>query len=271
MSWRWPPPTPTPTRRRSTRPWTTASGTVPAGTVVTSAALGRDGPAVAGPGGPPPRARDGERRLRRHRRGGDGLRRGPADLERATPVQRSRADRLVPGSIRRDADPRRPQRVAPARRRRQARPARRLVPGRPRARDVGPAHVPARRAVPDALRRGLPRPDRHGVPAGLALRARPRHLRMDPSAHRQVPDGRRPGAVGRGRGPGDERPRDPGRRRRHRASPRGCRPRRDRRASGSTSRPGRRSGPTTCARASSSARSPPPARPPWPSTRPRAS
>ena len=40
-----------------------------------------------------------------------------------------------------------------------------LVVGDPR-----PPDVPPRRAVPDALRRGLPRPDGDGVPAGLALR-----------------------------------------------------------------------------------------------------
>ena len=34
------------------------------------------------------------------------------------------------------------------------------------------ADLPAGRAVPDALRRGLPRPDRDGVPPGLALRPR---------------------------------------------------------------------------------------------------
>ena len=39
-------------------------------------------------------------------------------------------------------------------------------------RDARPAHVPPRRAVPDALRRGLPRADRDRVPAGLALRHR---------------------------------------------------------------------------------------------------
>ena len=52
------------------------------------------------------------------------------------------------------------------------------------------------RAVPDALRRGLPRPDGDGVPPGLALRHRPRHLRVDPSAPREVRDGRRPRRAG---------------------------------------------------------------------------
>ena len=60
-----------------------------------------------------------------------------------------------------------------------------------RGQPLGDAHVPPRRAVPDALRRGLPRPDRDRVPAGLALRRVARHLRVDPPAPRQVRDGRR--------------------------------------------------------------------------------
>ena len=61
---------------------------------------------------------------------------------------------------------------------------------------LGAPDVPPRRAVPDALRRGLPRPDGDGVPPGLALRHLPRHLRVDPPAPREVRDGRRPRRVG---------------------------------------------------------------------------
>ena len=57
--------------------------------------------------------------------------------------------------------------------------------------DAGAAHVPAGRAVPDALRRGLPRADRDRVPPGVALRPVARHLRVDPPAPGQVRDGRR--------------------------------------------------------------------------------
>ena len=67
--------------------------------------------------------------------------------------------------------------------------------------------VPPVRAVPDALRRGLPRPDRDGVPAGLALRDRPRHLRVDPSPPGEVRDGRRTRRLGRRSGHRDEQPR----------------------------------------------------------------
>ena len=57
------------------------------------------------------------------------------------------------------------------------------------ARHHDPADVPPGRAVPDALRRGLPRADGDGVPPGLALRPVARHLRVDPPAPRQVRDG----------------------------------------------------------------------------------
>ena len=56
-------------------------------------------------------------------------------------------------------------------RRRPPRPARRLDPRRALPRDARHAHVPPRRAVPDALRRGLPRPDRDRVPAGAGATA----------------------------------------------------------------------------------------------------
>ena len=73
------------------------------------------------------------------------------------------------------------------------------------------------------------------VPAGLALRRVARHLRVDPSAPRQVRDGRRPRALGRGRGQRHERPRGPGPRRRHRAATRGHPVRAGRRRTASTS------------------------------------
>ena len=63
-----------------------------------------------------------------------------------------------------------------------------------------PARLPPGRAAADALRRGLSRPDRDGVPAGLALRHPPRHLRVDPSAPRQVRHRRRDHALLRRQG-----------------------------------------------------------------------
>ena len=130
---------------------------------------------------------------------------------------------------------------------------------RARRRVDGPADLPARGAVPDALRRGLPRADRGRVPPGLAIRAVPRHLRMDPPAPGQVRDGRRARPVGRGRRGRHERPGGAGRRGRRRTETH----RRDRHgargpASGSTSRPAPRSGPTTSRRAISSRSSPRP-------------
>ena len=70
----------------------------------------------------------------------------------------------------------------------------------------GPARIPAGRALPDALRRGLSRPDGYGVPPGVAVRHLARHLRMDPSALGQVRDGRRAGPVGPGQRQRHERP-----------------------------------------------------------------
>ncbi len=102
-------------------------------------------------------------------------------------IELSRVPRLVPrtaGRARRSA-PTGPRQLA-RRARRPPGPAGPVVHGRARRRDDGPAHVPPRRAVPDALRRGLPRADGDRVPAGLALRHRPRHLRVDPPAPRQV-------------------------------------------------------------------------------------
>ena len=95
----------------------------------------------------------------------------------------------------------------------------------------------------------------------------PRRLRVDAPAPREVRDGRRSRAVGRGPRQRDERPRGAGPGRRRRAAP-GRRARRptSTQASASTSRPGPRSGPTTCAPASSSRPSPPRARARWPST-----
>ena len=176
------------------------------------AGLVGDGLAGHGPGG---RRGRGRRRPRRHAAApGAGVVRPPR-------LDRHRSDGLDAHADQRDADPARP--VAPPvhRRTRPARPARPVDPDR--ARRVGdvPAHVPARRAGPDALRRGLPRPDRRGVPPGLALRPVPLHLRVDAPAPRQVRDGRRHRAVRRARHLGHEQPRDAGPRRGHRAPPSG--------------------------------------------------
>ncbi len=92
---------------------------------------------------------------------------------------------------------------------RTAGPARPVDRRRPRHRDDAAADVPAGRAVPDALRRGLPRPDRHRVPPEVALRDRPRDLRVHPPAPGQVRDGRRDRPVGRGRRGRLERARGP--------------------------------------------------------------
>ena len=93
------------------------------------------------------------------------------------------------------------------------------------------ADVPPVRAVPDALRRGLSRPDRDRVPPGLALRDAARHLRVHPPAPRQVRDGGRVDRRRRRPGHGQRAARDPG-------------PRRPRRAAAGSirSRPGGRAG-----------------------------
>ena len=93
---------------------------------------------------------------------------------------------------------------------------------------MGFRDVPAGRARPDALRRGLPRPDRDRVPAGLALRHRPRRstsgrTRTSPSTRwpagsRRSPAGTSPSSsqvttAGPGRGDGAAPRRRPGRRR----------------------------------------------------------
>ena len=75
--------------------------------------------------------------------------------------------------------------------RRAVRPARPVAAGRDRARRPRVAHVPAVGAVPHALRRGLPRANRHRVPPGLALRDPPRHLRVHPPPPGEIRDGRR--------------------------------------------------------------------------------
>ena len=87
------------------------------------------------------------------------------------------------------------------------RPAGPVDPDRARRRRDGPAHVPAGRARPDALRRGLPRADGRRVPAGLALRPLALHLRVDAPAPREVRDGGRHRPVRRPRHGGDQRPR----------------------------------------------------------------
>ncbi len=90
------------------------------------------------------------------------------------------------------------------------RPTRPVVPHRRHRRQPRPAGVPARRAVPDALRRGLPRAHGHGVPPVLALRDLTRHLRMDAPPPGQVRDGRRHRCLGRRPGQRHERSRRAG-------------------------------------------------------------
>ena len=98
----------------------------------------------------------------------------------------------------------------PARGRRPARPARPVARRRPRDRHAVLRTFRLDAAAADAFRRGLPRPDGHRVPAGLALRPVARHLRVDPSPPRQVPDGGRDRALGRGPRERHERPRGAG-------------------------------------------------------------
>ncbi len=243
----------------------------------------RDGRAAdAGPGGPPRRHarhehRDGRTATRRpdvsrglgrcHSRS-DRRRPGPhAHLDAPGELRGARHPGLVPRSAQRRVDPARPQRAPAIGTRRTARPARPVVRHRPHRRVDGPAHLPARRAVADALRRGLPRPDRGRVPPGLAVRATARRLRMDPPTPREVRDGRRHGPVGAGwrsprratsrcrswRSPSR---RDGSTKRRPAIEP----------ASDSTSRPARRSARTTCGRGRSSRSSPRPECVRWPST-----
>ncbi len=135
---------------------------------------------------------------------------------------------MVPPATGRTVHPRRPEPVPDRRARWPPRPARPVVRGRPRARHDDAADVPPGRAVPDALRRGLPRPHSDGVPPGVALRRVARDLRMDPPAPREVRDGARAGALGRGRRQGHEQPRGAGGGRGRRTAP--ARPRRPRRS-----------------------------------------
>ena len=88
----------------------------------------------------------------------------------------------------------------------------------PRRRHPVDAGLPPGRAAADALRRGVPRPDCHGVPAGLALRHPPRHLRVDPPAPGQVRHRGRHRALLRRQGHG-HRPARRHRRRTSRSSP----------------------------------------------------
>ena len=173
------------------------------------------------------------------RSGGAARRRADADLDASPDLRRARDRRLVPGPARRAPGPARPQRVAGQGARRPARPARPVVPRRPGHRHDGAPDVPPGRAVPDALRRGLPRPDRDRVPPGLALRAVARHLRVDPPAPRQVHHGGRARPVGRGRRRRHERARRARRRVRGRAAPRDPSAPGQRAGERSTSRPGR--------------------------------
>ena len=208
-------------------------------------------PAAAPPGaGAGTVSRSGTTRARR----GLGPWAGSGRASRDTPL---RADRSRDARARARRPPRQARPV-------DARRARDQPPDRP--------HVAARRALPDALRRGLPPAHRDGVPAGLALRADPRDLRMDPPAHGQVRDGRRDHGLRRGPGRRDEPARGGRRRRRHRAAP-GRRPRRSgrSRATGCGSPRAARCAPTTSRRASSSGRSRCPARSRSPTTSPGSS
>ena len=117
---------------------------------------------------PPRRPRPGAR-SRGHCRGRRAARPGP----RAPASTSSGVIGWFRARLDRGADPARPQRPAPRRGRRPARPARPVDRRGPHRRDDGAAHVPAGRAVPDALRRGLPRADRDRVPPGRGATASP--------------------------------------------------------------------------------------------------
>ncbi len=118
----------------------------------------------------------------------------------------------------RGAAPARSHGPAPARARRAARSARPVVAGAACRGHDGPPHVPPRRAVPDAFRRGLSRSHGDRVPPVVALRPAPRHLRVDPSAPGEVRDGRRARGLGRRRRGEHQRARGSGPRRRRRAA-----------------------------------------------------
>ena len=148
----------------------------------------RDRRPAAGPGGAAPPRSISAAAMPAIPHGRPDRRRADADLD--SPARRSRRSASSAGCAPGFGDspiPAGPQRDAPRRARRSAGPARpvvlivMLVVG-----TLGPADVPAGRAVPDALRRGLPRAHRHRVPAGLALRPLARHLRVDPSAPGEV-------------------------------------------------------------------------------------
>ena len=144
------------------------------------------------------RARAEHARGGRHRVRGTPSRRGgrPPTRAAASPPGTSAPSWAEAGPIgwlraRINETPIRPDRSrAPAwRGRRPPEPAGPVDPRRARDRGHEPAHVPGRRARPDALRRGLPRADRHGVPPELALRHRPLDLRVDAPPPREVRDG----------------------------------------------------------------------------------
>ncbi len=202
------------------------------------------------------RVRRPDGRVRRRCTGGPGAGRSPGGRRaRARGGPRPGG----PGStIAREPRELRPLAPAPSRRRRQARPSRPLVHRRAGRRVALPADVPPGRARADALRRGLPRADGSRVPAGLALRAAPRDLRVHPSASRQVRDRRRARRVRRRPGDGHEHARGAGRRRRDRTAagstrlPSGAFARA---ATGSTWRRARTCGCSTCRPASAWQRS----------------
>ena len=188
--------------------------------------------AGTGPGGDRCARRSAEAawhgRGRRRGRHGGGARAGRRPRRRLVPAWFDRPSWSDVGPIawfraRIDETPIRPDRSATLSPRgpRPPRPPRPVAPDRAGRRRDGPAHVPARRAGADALRRGLPRADGRRVPPGLAVRHLALHLRVDAPAPRQVRDGRRHRPVRRPRHAGDQRPRRAGPRRGHRAPPAG--------------------------------------------------
>ncbi len=129
-----------------------------------------------------------------------------AGVVRPAVMERARARGVVPGPRAGDAHPSRPLGRPGGGGSGPARPPGPVAPDRARGRCHVPAHVPPRRARAHALRRGLPRAHRRRVPPGLALRHRPRHLRVDAPASCEVRDGGRHRPVRRPRRRGQQQP-----------------------------------------------------------------
>ena len=109
-----------------------------------------------------------QRRCLRRRAGGRHARVGRGARRRL-----ARTAGVVARAPGRHARPRRQDAAARGRARRAPGSARRLDAGGARDQPADGPHVAARRAVPDALRRGLPPADGDRVPPGLALRPEP--------------------------------------------------------------------------------------------------